>query len=58
KKKQESEAYQRVKLDMLDGLGNIDSDESIEEAEGYVSLSENEDNDYVGETEDNSIFYH
>ncbi|MCI73967.1 hypothetical protein A2U01_0095231, partial [Trifolium medium] len=32
-----------------DGLGDIDSDEPIEEAEGYASLPENEDNDYVGE---------
>ena len=37
---------------------DIDSDDSIEEVEGCASLSENEDNDYVGEEENNQIFYH
>jgi hypothetical protein len=32
---------------------DIDSDDSIEEVEGCASLSENEDNDYVGEEENN-----
>jgi len=32
---------------------DIDLDDSTEEVEGCASLSENEDNDYVGEEENN-----